>query len=195
MVQAILRATARVLRRRGYVGTSTNHIAEAAGASVGSVYEYFANKDAIFEALANAHLEKAEAHLQACFASLTAREQPVPLLEIVGRAVDAMIDLHADEPEVHHRLATEVPLSRQVRERVRALEAHIVRQVLLLLHDHPEVHAPRVELAVLLCVQTIDALTHRWFAQRELVNDAPHARRALIDLVLSVLRSPVCTQE
>lgn len=70
MVQGILRAAARVLKRRGYAGTSTNHIAVAAGASVGSVYEYFADKDAIFEALASAHLDRGESRLQACFASL-----------------------------------------------------------------------------------------------------------------------------
>ncbi len=114
----------------------------------------------------------------------------MPLEEIVGSAIDAMIDLHSDEPEVHHRLATEVPLSRYMRERVRALEARVVGHVLLLLRHHPEVRAPRVELAVLLCVQTIDALTHRWFAQGELVNDIPVARQALVRLVLGVLRTP-----
>lgn len=50
-VEVLLDAAARVLRQRGYAGATTNRIAEDAGVSVGSVYEYFANKDAVFDAL------------------------------------------------------------------------------------------------------------------------------------------------
>jgi AcrR family transcriptional regulator len=44
-VEAILGGTARVLASRGYSGTTTNHIVEAAGVSIGSFYQYFADKD------------------------------------------------------------------------------------------------------------------------------------------------------
>ena len=50
-LEVILEAAARVLLERGYASASTNRIAETAGVSVGTVYEYFANKDEIFEAL------------------------------------------------------------------------------------------------------------------------------------------------
>ena len=46
-VQAMVQACARILERRGYAGLSTNAIAEVAGVSIGSVYEYFPGKDAI----------------------------------------------------------------------------------------------------------------------------------------------------
>jgi AcrR family transcriptional regulator len=36
---------------RGHAGATTNRIAERAGVSVGTLYEYFANKEAIFDAL------------------------------------------------------------------------------------------------------------------------------------------------
>jgi AcrR family transcriptional regulator len=51
MVQALLEAAARVLEERGYAAATTNRIAETAGASVGTLYEYFPNKEAIYEAL------------------------------------------------------------------------------------------------------------------------------------------------
>lgn len=50
-VQAILEAAARVLEQHGYAGATTNRIAETAGASVGTLYEYFSDKDAIYDAL------------------------------------------------------------------------------------------------------------------------------------------------
>ena len=46
-VQAMVQACARILERRGDAGLSTNAIAEVAGVSIGSVYEYFPGKDAI----------------------------------------------------------------------------------------------------------------------------------------------------
>jgi AcrR family transcriptional regulator len=51
-VEAILGGAARVLASRGYSGTTTNHIAEAAGVSIGSLYQYFADKDDVIAAQA-----------------------------------------------------------------------------------------------------------------------------------------------
>ena len=51
-VEAILGGAARVLASRGYSGTTTNHIAETAGVSIGSLYQYFADKDDVIAALA-----------------------------------------------------------------------------------------------------------------------------------------------
>jgi AcrR family transcriptional regulator len=48
---AILDAAAQVLLARGYEKATTDRIAERAGGSVGSVYEYFPNKESIFAAL------------------------------------------------------------------------------------------------------------------------------------------------
>jgi AcrR family transcriptional regulator len=50
-VDAILEAAARVLAQDGYSAATTNRIAGAAGVSVGTIYEYFARKEEIFEAL------------------------------------------------------------------------------------------------------------------------------------------------
>jgi AcrR family transcriptional regulator len=50
-VSIVLEAAAQVLRERGYAGATTNHIAERAGVSVGTIYQYFANKDRVFDAL------------------------------------------------------------------------------------------------------------------------------------------------
>ena len=50
-VEAVLDAGARILVEVGYAKASTNLIAETAGISIGSLYEYFPGKEAIFAEL------------------------------------------------------------------------------------------------------------------------------------------------
>jgi AcrR family transcriptional regulator len=50
-VSAIIEAAARILEERGHEGFSTNAVAEKAGVSVGSLYQYFPRKDALIGAL------------------------------------------------------------------------------------------------------------------------------------------------
>ncbi len=51
LVEAILTAAARVLEQAGLEGFNTNRVAEAAGVSVGSLYQYFPGKTALLAAL------------------------------------------------------------------------------------------------------------------------------------------------
>lgn len=63
-VQAMVQACARILERRGYSGLSTNAIAEVAGVSIGSVYEYFPGKDAIVARLVQDMVAEVRAMLE-----------------------------------------------------------------------------------------------------------------------------------
>ena len=64
-VDAILAAAAQVFARHGYAAATTNRIAERAGVSIGSLYEYFSNKDALLVAILEAHIQEGEAILAA----------------------------------------------------------------------------------------------------------------------------------
>jgi AcrR family transcriptional regulator len=50
-VEAIYLAVSKILEKQGIKGLNTNQIAQVAGVSVGSLYQYFKNKESIFEAL------------------------------------------------------------------------------------------------------------------------------------------------
>ncbi len=50
-VAVIVEAAARVLEERGFEGFNTNIIAERAGVSIGSLYQYFRNKDSLLASL------------------------------------------------------------------------------------------------------------------------------------------------
>src|SRR5665213_2578909 len=63
-VEAILLATARILTRDGYDHASTNKIADEAGVSVGSLYQYFPSKESLVAALIDRHLLRMTALLE-----------------------------------------------------------------------------------------------------------------------------------
>ena len=81
---AIVEASAQVLEEQGYKGATTNRIAERAGVSVGTLYQYFRSKDEIFTAL----IEKES------IAYLAAIEKNVPGPEIpLDKAIRHMLEV------------------------------------------------------------------------------------------------------
>ena len=58
-VSAILEATIRVLDQEGYEAATTTRVAEVAGVSIGTLYQYFSNRDAILDALQDREFERA----------------------------------------------------------------------------------------------------------------------------------------
>src|SRR5487761_943127 len=57
-VDALLEATTRVLIKEGYDRASTNRIAEVAGVSIGSLYQYFPSKEALVAAVIDRHTQE-----------------------------------------------------------------------------------------------------------------------------------------
>lgn len=108
----ILDQAARIFDERGYTGTTTNGVAEAAGVSIGSLYQYFPNKEAILFALAQRHL--AEAAVVVVEAMADADDHAAP--EVVVRGViEAVVQLHRVNPNVHQLLFERVPQSPELR--------------------------------------------------------------------------------
>ncbi len=56
-ITAIFEATARILEREGRRALNTNSIAERAGVSIGTLYQYFSNKEAILIEMAREQIE------------------------------------------------------------------------------------------------------------------------------------------
>ena len=87
-VSFVLDAAAQVFAERGYAAT-TNEVAVRAGVSIGSVYQYFADKDALLVALAERHLDQAQAQLQAALA-----DAPSEPDELVRRVIEVVVELN-----------------------------------------------------------------------------------------------------
>ena len=98
----ILDAAAQVFEARGWAVATTNRIAERAGVSVGSVYEYFPNKDAIAVALAERELERERDALLAVLADAGS-----DLAGVLRGLVERIVDFHALRPALHQILLDE----------------------------------------------------------------------------------------
>lgn len=156
---AILRAAAQVFARHGYAAGTTNRIAARAGVSIGSLYEYFPNKDAILVALTEEHLREASAVLAGAVAEIRPGAPVGPAA--IRRLVAAMVELHATDPGLHRVLFEEAPLPRRVRRTIAELEDAMIGRVESWIRGDPRIRVPRPRLAASLIVQTVEALTHR----------------------------------
>ncbi|MBE2251350.1 MAG: TetR family transcriptional regulator [Myxococcus sp.] len=105
LVDLIVKATTRVLLKHGYEGCTTNRVAEVAGVSIGSVYQYFPNKDALVVRVMERHQEKLLGVMTEHLASL----KDASLEEAVKTLVHAMLDAHRIEPKLHRVLREQVP--------------------------------------------------------------------------------------
>ena len=86
-VAAILEAAAHVFAQRGVAGFTTNHVAVRAGVSIGSVYQYFPDKDALLAALVERDMQSAHDAMLAALQRLRERElAPLPWSRALLRA-------------------------------------------------------------------------------------------------------------
>jgi len=88
-VCALLQAAAQVLEAEGEEGLTTNKIAERAGVSIGTLYQYFPNKESLLMGLVRAHQEA----LHTAIVGQLARHQHLPLPELVTRVMTSMLEV------------------------------------------------------------------------------------------------------
>jgi AcrR family transcriptional regulator len=89
-------------QRDGIRGVTTNRVAEVAGVSIGSVYQYVPDKRATFAALHDRHVEQI-AHL---IESRQIEHAEAPLDDLVRALVNAMVDAQGSDPELHELLVS-----------------------------------------------------------------------------------------
>lgn len=156
-VDVILAAATRVLVKRGYDGATTNLIAVHAGVSVGSVYQYFPNKEAIVGAL----IERHDAAMWQVFADGAAAGADRPIAEVAPMVIDALFDAHLVEPALHRVLHETVPRVgklarlRETNEKARQMIEELLR------HRRHEIDVHDVAAAAFVVVEAVEALIHQ----------------------------------
>jgi AcrR family transcriptional regulator len=157
-VESLLQAAAQIFERHGYAAGTTNRIAERAGVSIGTLYQYFPNKDAILVALVYRHIAEGTAalgpHLQRlnCGASFE---------DVLPDIVHAMVAMHALAPGLHRVLFEETKLPPTLRAELDGLEDGLVDVVADALAADPHSRPIDPRLSARIVISAIEGLTHR----------------------------------
>lgn len=155
-VDALIEATARILVREGFDKASTNRIADAAGVSVGSLYQYFPGKEALVAAV----IERHNRQLIDIVRRALVEVEGMPLDQAVRALVAAAVNAHRVDPRLHRVLAEQMPRMGRL-ENVGALNRDAFALFKRYLDAHRnEVRAVDIELAAFVCATSIEALTH-----------------------------------
>lgn len=156
-VESILGATARILVKHGFDGLTTNAVAEQAGVSIGSLYQYFPNKQALVAALIERRLDDKNARTHAALAQVAAAPFPVA----VRTMIQLTIENYAAAPELSRVLIEQVP---RVGRMARIAELHqgtlkLVAAVLQARREELAVRDP--DMAAFVLVASIEAIAQR----------------------------------
>lgn len=152
-VALILDAAIRIFEREGSDAASTSRIAEVAGVSVGTLYQYFQNRDAILDALQDREFERATAMMQRVLSA----SQAATDREVARSVVEGLLGLYRAAPELHRVLVLE-GLRVTPPERVLAFDLRVVGMIKsFLLLDRSRILADRVDAAAFVIYQSVRA--------------------------------------
>ncbi len=181
--QRLLDAAARVFAEHGYTAGTTNRIAEAAGHSIGSLYQYFPNKDAILVELSTAH---ARSGIAAVERLLTGGGLPDTLEGKIRLFVRATMDNHRDDPALHKVLFEEAPRPPELLTILHEAEQRLTAVAERLLTAEPEVTVADIPMAARIVVTAIESLVHRFHASGEPA-DADRFEHELVTMLVRYL--------
>jgi AcrR family transcriptional regulator len=155
-VDAILAATARLLVKHGFDRTSTNQIAEAAGVSVGSLYQYFPSKESLVAALLRRHQDE----MMAGVMSEIERVRDLPLADAVRAMIQLVLRAHAVDPDLHRVLMEQVPRFGRPQKRYEFERAMLAAITAYLDSRRDELGVADVELSAFLVAAAVESVTH-----------------------------------
>ncbi len=177
-VDAILEATAHILRERGPAKLSTNAVAKRAGVSIGSLYQYFPNKESLVVQLAR---RRAAGHLEhlggLVGSSLEEAVQAFVTASIASQRADPELQSAITAAILSHGLAMVTEDLRRARDLVAAF---------LIVH-RDRLIAPDPRMAAWICVTTVAALVNGASIEDPAPLDDPAFAEEITRLVLQYL--------
>ena len=154
-VEAISEATIQVLLSHGAERLTTTRIAECAGVSVGTLYQYYPNKRAVLFAVLEHHLNNVTARVEAA----CERARHKPLAEMIKEMVEAAVDAKMERPDISVALSRVSPdvggpaLLKRVTQRGR-------KTVEAMLQTAPDTKSPPDKLAIDMMLAAIGGAIH-----------------------------------
>jgi AcrR family transcriptional regulator len=184
-VNRILDAATRIFHEQGYTGATTNDIADEADISVGSLYQYFPNKDALLVALTQRHITTTTTDLTNLLLDLPRDSD----LETTFRTVvDFLVSQH-DLDDLHLLVMHQAPRTHDINLSLEHAKSHLVELTSQILRTKITDSRKR-NLVARMVVATIDASVH------DVILRQPRgkARQKAIDLTIATALSIIESQ-
>ncbi|APR78187.1 Transcriptional regulator, TetR family protein [Minicystis rosea] len=162
-VDAVITAAASVLVAEGYERTTTSRVAERAGVSVGSLYQYFPNKEALVAALIERHANEVVAVMRRALAEAATASLDDALLAIIRAGADA----HRIDPALHKILHEQVPRVGKIKKAMNTSRQLVQALEQLLRARADELHPDRDPALAAIVIETaVEALAHKAVHER-----------------------------
>lgn len=154
-VDSILDTAAGLFTEIGYEAATTNAIAERAGISIGSLYRYFSDKDAILRALAaRYHHEEQELFDKV----LTDDVIYLPLPVLLDRLIDPFLEMHSICPVYAHILLG-TDISADIAAASREVEQEVVERLAATIQRvAPQIGEQQASLTAVVCKSAVKSL-------------------------------------
>jgi AcrR family transcriptional regulator len=169
-VEAIYEAGVQVFTENGYTGATTDLIAERAGVSIGTLYQYFPNKKAILIGIWNRNMDDADKGLDLFLNGVRPEEGLNP--GKIKLTLEALLELHKESVKPH-LFFEEIPQPDFIQERSRKKESANIKSFKTILVQTTHLRRQRVDVAARIVYEVMERLIHRYLThfQHEMRED------------------------
>lgn len=179
-VEAIFEAASQVFSENGY-DVTTDKIAERAGVSIGTLYQYFPNKDAVLFGLWKRHAIEAEAMVDRFMdVFLKNHDKDDGMIRLI---VDYMIALHQENPGQHRLFSDEMPRPPSIIEHIKAFEEKCIRSLEILLESAGDVRLKNLAVSARIIYQTLEGVIHHYILYNSESMDQEEFSQELCDML------------
>jgi AcrR family transcriptional regulator len=154
-VETIVAATAHILEKEGFENISTNKIAEKAGVSIGSLYQYFPTKDAIFNFMMERYVKSQTALIDGI---LENRDTSMDLRSTIGLIISAILETKRKQAKFN-KLFVQKLMSFTAYEALNRQDQHLIDLFKRHLEPHrKEIRTENLELQLYFVIQAVKML-------------------------------------
>jgi AcrR family transcriptional regulator len=187
LVAAILEAAIQVLKKEGARRFTTARVAERAGVSVGSIYQYFPNKAAILFRLQSDEWRETNDLLRHILEDT--RKPPLERLRVL---VHAFIQSECDEAEMRGALHDSAPLYRDAPQAQEARSSAHKAMRVFMKEALPDVPPARRALAGELITTTLSTVGQQFSSSPRTARDIKAYSDALADMLCAYIKAMGC---
>ena len=187
LVASVVEAAARVFDERGFEDTTMARVAEVAGVSVGSMYQYFPDKRSLVTALHERHLEDTLQVVHTAHAQVTG----LRLEDSVRQVVRGLLQMHLEQPRLQRMLHDEHP-ALQYRKADSRKGRAVVESTLQLLQAHAEVKQPNLPLTAQVLARAVEELVHAAVLDPPDGATSEEIEQSIVDVAVGYLLKGTC---